>query len=185
MLVGHDAEIIDIGKQIKIRVPNATDLFMVPSTPSDFRAEKNQMTLQVFCTADGVTQEVCQLPVHLPQTALETFKEPSHQPRCMLLTNRLLVTICFSKGYEWPFCAFALYTSAGVDMLKKHFIRDGNRRITASVTTGYSDTSSIVRDQRDQFTGRTNERFNTVRDAHGNLVSTNSADPGIVIGRTR
>jgi len=70
-------------------------------------------------------------------------------------------------------------------MLRKHFIRDGNRRITASVTTGYSDTSSIVRDQRDQFTGRTNERFNTVRDAHGNLVSTNSADPGIVIGRKR
>jgi hypothetical protein len=70
-------------------------------------------------------------------------------------------------------------------MLRKYFIRDGNRRITASVTTGYSDTSSIVRDQRDQFTGRTNERFNTVRDAHGNLVSTNSADPGIVIGRKR
>jgi len=55
MLIGHDAEIFDIGKHIKIRVPNATDLFMVPSTPSDFRAEKNQITLQVFCTADDVT----------------------------------------------------------------------------------------------------------------------------------
>ena len=55
MLVGHDAEIIDIGKHIKIRVPNATDLFMVPSTRSDFRAEKNQITLQIFCTADDVT----------------------------------------------------------------------------------------------------------------------------------
>ena len=67
-------------------------------------------------------------------------------------------------------------------MLKKYFIRDGNRRIIGSVTTMYSDSSSIVRDQRNQITGRTNERFNTVRDAHGNLVSTNSADPGLIIG---
>ena len=70
-------------------------------------------------------------------------------------------------------------------MLKKYFIRDGNRSITGSVTTGYSDSSSVVRDQRNQFTGRTNERFSTVRDAHGNLVSTNSADPGLVIARKR
>lgn len=68
-------------------------------------------------------------------------------------------------------------------MLKKYFIRDGNRRIIGSVTTGYSDSSSIVRDQGNQITGRTNERFNTVRDARENLVSTNSADPGLVIGR--
>jgi len=70
-------------------------------------------------------------------------------------------------------------------MLRKYFIRDGNRSIIGSVTTGYSDSSSIVRDQRNQFNGRTNERFNTVRDAHGNLVSTNSADPGLVVGRKR
>jgi hypothetical protein len=70
-------------------------------------------------------------------------------------------------------------------MLKRHFIRDGNRRTIGSITTGYSDSSSIVRDQLNQITGRTNERFNTVRDAHGNLVSTNSADPGLVIGRKR
>jgi len=66
-------------------------------------------------------------------------------------------------------------------MLRRYFVRDGNRRIIGSITTGYSDSSSIVRDQRSQITGRTNERFNTVRDAHGNLVSTNSADPGLVI----
>jgi hypothetical protein len=70
-------------------------------------------------------------------------------------------------------------------MLKKYFIRDGNRRIIGSVTTEYSDSSSMVRDQRNQITGRTNERFNTVRDAHGNLVATNSADPGLLIGRKR
>ena len=70
-------------------------------------------------------------------------------------------------------------------MLKKDFIRNGNRRIIGSVTTGYSDSSTVVRDQPNQITGRTNERFNTVRDAHGNLVSTNSADPGLLIGSKR
>jgi hypothetical protein len=70
-------------------------------------------------------------------------------------------------------------------MLKKDFIRGGNRSILGSVTTGYSDSSSIVRNQRNQITGRTNERFNTVRDTHGSLVSTNSADPGLIIGRKR
>jgi hypothetical protein len=70
-------------------------------------------------------------------------------------------------------------------MLKKYLIRDGTRRIIGSVTTEYSDSSSIVRDQRNHITGRTSERFNTVRDAHGNLVSTNSADPGLVVGRNR
>jgi hypothetical protein len=70
-------------------------------------------------------------------------------------------------------------------MLKKDFVRDGNRSIIGSVTTGYSDSSSIVRDQRNQIIGRTSERFNTVRDAHGILVSTNSADPGLVIPRKK
>jgi hypothetical protein len=39
-------------------------------------------------------------------------------------------------------------------MLKRYFIRDGNRRIIGSITTGYSDSSSIVRDQRNQITRR-------------------------------
>src|SRR5260370_35816534 len=104
----------------------------------------------------------------------------------MLFTDRPLVSHCFSKGYsEWPFCIFALYTTAGGNMLKKNFIRDGNRSIIGSVTTGYSDSSSIVRDQRNQITGRTNERFKTVRDTRGKLVSANSADPGLIIGRKR
>lgn len=70
-------------------------------------------------------------------------------------------------------------------MLKKYFIRDGNRTIMGSVTTGYTDSSRIVRDQRNQIIGRTNERFNTVRDADGKLLSINSADPGLLIGRKR
>jgi hypothetical protein len=66
-------------------------------------------------------------------------------------------------------------------MLKKDYVRDGNRRIIGSVTTGYSDTSTTVRDDQNQIAGRTNERFRTTRDAHGGLVSINSADPGLLI----
>jgi hypothetical protein len=66
-------------------------------------------------------------------------------------------------------------------MLKKDYVRDGNRRIIGSVTTGYSDTSTTVRDDQNQIAGRTNERFHTTRDAHGGLVSINSADPGLLI----
>ena len=66
-------------------------------------------------------------------------------------------------------------------MLKKDFIRDGTRRIIGSVTTGYSDTSAVVRDEGNRITGRTSDRFRTTRDSHGNLVSTNSSDPGLLI----
>jgi len=69
--------------------------------------------------------------------------------------------------------------------LTKRYLRDGKNRIIGSITSGYSDTSSVVRDERDQILGRSNERFNTIRDAHGNLVSINSADPGLLIGRKK
>ena len=70
-------------------------------------------------------------------------------------------------------------------MLKKDYVRDGNRRIIGSVTTGFDDTTAVVRDERNQITGRTSERFRTTRDTHGNLISINSADPGLVIGRKK
>ena len=66
-------------------------------------------------------------------------------------------------------------------MLKKDFIRDGSRKVIASVTTGYSDSSSVVRDAHNQISGRTNGRFHTTRDSSGTLISTNSADPGLLI----
>ena len=68
-------------------------------------------------------------------------------------------------------------------MLKKDYVRDGNRKVIGSVTTGFSDTSSVVRDESNRITGRTNERFHTTRDRHGSLVSINSSDPGLLIGR--
>jgi hypothetical protein len=69
--------------------------------------------------------------------------------------------------------------------LSKKYIRDGKNRIIGSITSGYSDTSSVVRDAHEQIAGRTNERFNTVRDAHGSLVSINSSDPGLLIRRKK
>jgi hypothetical protein len=71
-------------------------------------------------------------------------------------------------------------------MLKKDFVRDGNRRIIGSVTTGYSgDPSDVVRNEQNQITGRTSDLFQTTRDGRGNLVSTNTSDPGLVIGRKK
>ena len=66
-------------------------------------------------------------------------------------------------------------------MLKKDYIRDGTRKIIASITTGYSDSSSVVRDQGNRIAGRTSGRFHTTRESSGKLVSTNSADPGLLI----
>jgi len=70
-------------------------------------------------------------------------------------------------------------------MLKKDYVRDGKRGIIGSVTTGFSDTSAVVRDETNQIAGRTSDRFHTTRDAHANLVSTNSPDPGLLIGRKK
>jgi hypothetical protein len=71
-------------------------------------------------------------------------------------------------------------------MLKKEYVRDGRRRIIGSVTTGYVGSfETVVRDEQNHITGRTSERFHTTRDVHGNLVSINSADPGLLINRKR
>jgi hypothetical protein len=69
--------------------------------------------------------------------------------------------------------------------LKKEYVRDGKRQIIGSVTSGFSDTSAVVRDEDNQIAGRTSERFHTTRDEHGNLVSINSPDPGLLIGRKK
>ena len=67
--------------------------------------------------------------------------------------------------------------------LEKEFIRDGKRRIIGSVTSGYVGSfETIVRDEQNDITGSTSERFNTTRDEHGKLVSINTADPGLLIG---
>ena len=71
-------------------------------------------------------------------------------------------------------------------MLKKDFIRDGSRRIIGSVTSGYSGgTSDVVRDEHNEIAGRTSDRFQTTRDGRGNLVSTTTSDPGLLINRKK
>ena len=71
-------------------------------------------------------------------------------------------------------------------MLKKDYVRDGNRRIIGSVTTGYSGgTSVVVRDEHNEISGRTSDLFHTTRDGRGNLVSTNTSDPGLLINRKK
>jgi hypothetical protein len=65
--------------------------------------------------------------------------------------------------------------------LKKEYVRDGQRQIIGSVTTGFSDGSAVVRDTDGQITGRTSEKFDTTRDSSGRLVSSNTADPGLLI----
>jgi hypothetical protein len=70
-------------------------------------------------------------------------------------------------------------------MLKKTYVRDGKRSIIGSVTMGFSDESAVVRDEGNRITGRTNERYHTTRDGHGNLLSINCSDPGLLIGRKK
>jgi YD repeat-containing protein len=66
--------------------------------------------------------------------------------------------------------------------LNKEYVRNGKRQIIGSVTTGYSGgTSDVVRDEQNQITGRTSEQFQTTRDEHGELVSINTADAGLLI----
>ena len=69
--------------------------------------------------------------------------------------------------------------------LEKRYIRDGRQRILGSVTSGFSDESSVVRDEDGHKLGRTSDRFDTTRDAHGNLVSIDTSDPGLLINRKK
>jgi len=69
--------------------------------------------------------------------------------------------------------------------LEKRYIRDGRQRILGSVTSGFSDESSVVRDEDGHMLGRTSDRFDTTRDAHGNVVSIDTSDPGLLINRKK
>jgi hypothetical protein len=70
--------------------------------------------------------------------------------------------------------------------LKKEFVRDGSRRIIGSITTGYTGSfETLVRDENEHIVGRTSESFGTTRDEHGRLVSINTADFGLLIGKRK
>jgi hypothetical protein len=65
--------------------------------------------------------------------------------------------------------------------LRKEYVRDGDRRVVGTITEGFSDQSSIVRDSEGRITGRTSDRYENTRDRDGGLVSTNTSDPGLLI----
>ena len=69
--------------------------------------------------------------------------------------------------------------------LTRKYARNGERKIIASVTSGFPDGVAVVRDEHNRYIGRTNERFETTRDARGKLISANSADPGLLIRRKK
>jgi len=69
--------------------------------------------------------------------------------------------------------------------LKKDFVRDGSRKIIGRSQLASAIRPAVVRDEDNRITGRTNERFHTTRDGRGNLVSINSPDPGLLIGRKK
>ncbi len=68
--------------------------------------------------------------------------------------------------------------------LDKQYIRKSGE-ILSSVTTGFSDGSSLVRDNHDRIVGRASDKFHTVRDSAGRIISTNSSDPGLLISRKK
>jgi len=71
-------------------------------------------------------------------------------------------------------------------MLEKKYIRDGNNRLIGSVTTGFEGSfKTLVRDEHENVVGRTSEQFGTTRDGHGNLISVDTADPGLLIDRKK
>ncbi len=66
--------------------------------------------------------------------------------------------------------------------LTKTYVRDGNRKIIASITSGFSDGTEVVRDAENHISGKVNQRFHNTRDAQGRLVSIDTADAGLLIG---
>ncbi len=69
-------------------------------------------------------------------------------------------------------------------MLKKTYIKNQGR-ILGSITEGFQGSFEfVVRDENDAVLGRCSEQFATTRDQRGALVSTNSADPGLLMKRS-
>src|SRR5271163_3967741 len=61
----------------------------------------------------------------------------------------------FFGGFLSVFVTDSLgYQCGGHMALKKEYIRDGNRRIAGSVTSGYSDESTVVRNEHNRIVAR-------------------------------
>jgi hypothetical protein len=67
--------------------------------------------------------------------------------------------------------------------MSKEVVRDGQRKVIGFVDDSGNET--VVRDSANRVTGRTSDRFGTTRDEHGRLVSSNNADPGLLIKKEK
>ena len=67
--------------------------------------------------------------------------------------------------------------------LEKKYIRNGRNQLVGSVTSGYSDNTEIVRNDKGKVLGKTNRNFSTTRDAHNRLRSIDTPDAGLLFGR--
>ncbi len=68
-------------------------------------------------------------------------------------------------------------------MLEKKYIRNGNGgKLIGSITSGFSNDLKLVRDMHDNLLGSTNGHQQVTRKGiSGQIVSINSADPGLLI----
>ena len=65
--------------------------------------------------------------------------------------------------------------------LQKRFVRDGQNRVVASVTSGFSDDSEVVRNEDNEVVGRACHRYGVTRNLDNTFVSLNTADPALLI----
>lgn len=68
--------------------------------------------------------------------------------------------------------------------LKREIVRHSGE-VLGTITTGYSDGSTTVRDSTGRVTGHTSDRFRTTRDAAGRLISNTTASPGLLIPKKK
>jgi hypothetical protein len=66
--------------------------------------------------------------------------------------------------------------------LEKKYIRNGRNQLVGSVTSGYSDSTEIVRDDKGKLLGKTNRNFSTTRNVRNRLVSIDTPDAGLLFG---
>jgi hypothetical protein len=59
-----------------------------------------------------------------------------------------------------------------------------NHRIIGNITTGFDEGHmSVIRDSENRVVGRISTRFDETRDNRGHVVSSNTADAGLLIRR--
>ncbi len=68
--------------------------------------------------------------------------------------------------------------------LDKKYVRDFNHRVIGNVTSGFDNGHvAVVRDNNGHVLGRTSTRYNETRDKSGRIVSSNTANAGLLIRR--